>query len=72
MYQIIDLESGKILATFDELVYVSRNRNGVWIRTTEPDAEAIRVGGAVYAIFGKKDVEGLTTVLIRRIRRSSN
>ena len=46
MYKI--LHKGKFVSMVDEPRYVCKNDNGVWVQTTEENAECISIHGDLY------------------------
>lgn len=46
MYKI--LHKGKFVSIVDELRYVHKNANGVWVQTTKENAECVSIHGDLY------------------------
>ncbi len=51
MFEVYDIETGKVIAMADEPRYVYRSpKNGVWIRCDEQDAQAVAINGSRFAL----------------------
>ena len=67
MYEIIDMETGEIVAELEEPRYVYRSpKNGVWLRCNEEQAECVSINGRRYSIRGKASVADAPVADIRR------
>lgn len=57
MFQII--RDGHIVAITDSLYFVRKHDNGCFIHTDEENAQGISLGGKVYHLLGREEIEGV-------------
>ena len=67
MYQIMDRETGTVLAMTEKPNYISRAENGCFVLCPEEEAQGVAWEGKPYALFGTELEGAAGTVLLSKV-----